>query len=168
MHEESPLEGDFLRATSYIVKATGLSTSRFHELANQDVMKKKSKGKYWVVWSQLSYIEYLQSMSSSTAKGQKRTDTQEELDRERAEGQRIKNSISRKEWAPIPVLRGIIAATFGRATQILESQRPKLRQKYGNVIPAQALADLELDLKRISDSLAEIPLIEDDYDTDEN
>lgn len=154
-HSDSPISGDEIVPAGKIAEILILGKSQISDLSKSNVLKRYSHGKYWFHWSLQSIVVYYRDRSTSTAKSQSRSQVQNELDYEKTRNMKLKNLILERAYAPVQLMRDIIASNNGKARVALESVKPRLRQKWGDAVPLSVLNDIDAQLKRALDAMAD-------------
>jgi len=117
-----------LHPVTVISKLFNLTDRRVQQLAKEGIIPKADHGQYDLIACVQSYIIYLQENSVSNGSYDLRGE-RARLTKEQADSQQLKNSIAKKEVAPISIIEYALSNIATQISAILESIPLKIKKK---------------------------------------
>ena len=105
-----------------------MTDRRVQQLAKEGIIPKADRGKYDLIACVKSYIIYLQENSVYNGTFDLRGE-RARLTKEQADSQQLKNSIAKKEVAPISIIEFALSNLAQQVSSILESLPLKIKKK---------------------------------------
>lgn len=137
-----------------IAKIFGVTDRRVQKLAKDGVIPKAERGKYDLIGCVQAYIRYLQNNSLDNGNFDLRGE-RARLTKEQADGQNLKNSIARKEVAPISVLEFAMSNLATQISAVLGSLPLKIKKKNPN-LSGKEIEEIRREITKVQNAASKV------------